>query len=271
MKLLNVTDIELDVLNLLSLQDEITHINEHMSPAFTERFAKEQEYLSKKQHERDTLRQRILAEFARLQREAELAQLALGKRIPCWIVWSTSSSGNVTMEAIALTNARAMQYRETLLASNRNYVLVTIERSEVNHLLAADMDELWSELYGCVEEAQSVGHRSRTNVLEEQIAGLKAENARLWDVISAAKKKINRLQRELEAARAEQREKDAQVCDAVELKLKQQARALPAETPARMATANAMLGARECAEAIRARGQEEADVLGFGVADLLNR
>lgn len=73
-------------------------------------------------------------------------------RIPCWIVWSTGITGIVTMEAIALTNYRAVTYRKVLLASGRNYVKVTIEATEANHLLAGDMDNLWFKMYG--EDAQ---------------------------------------------------------------------------------------------------------------------
>jgi len=56
------------------------------------------------------------------------------------------------MEAIALTQYRANTYRKTLLASDRDYISVRVEPTEANHLLAADMDQVWFKMYG--EEAQ---------------------------------------------------------------------------------------------------------------------
>jgi hypothetical protein len=87
-------------------------------------------------------------------------------RIPCWLVWSTNLAGVVTMEAVALTHHRAVTYKETLLASGRKYTKVSIEPTEANHLLAADMDQLWFKMYG--EEAEKRRQDEQVKIAENR-------------------------------------------------------------------------------------------------------
>jgi hypothetical protein len=97
-------------------------------------------------------------------------------RIPCWLVWSTTERGVVTLEAIGLTNTYAKQARTVLLSSGR-FISVRIELSECNHLFGPDLDETWWKMYG--EAAKERGEllidgsmRKRNLLLETQLKEL---------------------------------------------------------------------------------------------------
>lgn len=134
-------------------------------------------------------------------------------RLPAWIVWTTNKAGIVTMEAITLDNQRAMQYKRTLEASERDYVIVKIEKTEVNHLLAADMDELWQELYGSVASVQDRVAQMRLKLAGQVRANARREKERLWEIIRSARTKIKELQQEAAAARREIADAAAMICD----------------------------------------------------------
>jgi len=71
-------------------------------------------------------------------------------RIPCWIVYSLSTGGNLTMHAICLTNSRANTYRKALeYEENIQRVRIWIEASEVNHLFNYDIQNAISETALC--------------------------------------------------------------------------------------------------------------------------
>lgn len=69
-------------------------------------------------------------------------------RIPCWLVWSTSEEGNITLEAICLVYYYAKHVKETLLENRDTITSVKIEPSECNHMFAADLDNIWLANYG---------------------------------------------------------------------------------------------------------------------------
>jgi len=126
-------------------------------------------------------------------------------RIPAWIVWTTNTAGTVTMEAITTDNGRAVQYKRTLEASSRNYVIVKIEKTEINHLLGADMDELWQELYGGVASVQERVAHQRLELARNVSKADRIEVEHLWTIIKSAQAKIKELEQEQVKARAEER------------------------------------------------------------------
>jgi hypothetical protein len=68
--------------------------------------------------------------------------------IPCWLVWSTSEKGNVTLEAISLIYSHAKYTKKVLLDGRKEIISVKIEPSECNHMFAVDLDSKWLESYG---------------------------------------------------------------------------------------------------------------------------
>lgn len=100
-------------------------------------------------------------------------------RIPCWLVWSTAQNGAVTMEAIGLTRSYANQARTVLLASNRDFVQVKIEKSECNHLFGPDLDEMWWKFYG--EGAQDRVAELMQETLRSQKVVLETNLKVLWE------------------------------------------------------------------------------------------
>jgi hypothetical protein len=75
-------------------------------------------------------------------------------------------------------------------------VLVHIEKTLVNHLLAADMDELWYQMYGGVKEAQERTVQQRIEVLQQEVEQRRLETSRAWELLKMAQERI----RELETA-----------------------------------------------------------------------
>jgi len=83
-------------------------------------------------------------------------------KIPCWVIWSTSENGLVTLEAIDLAHWIAKSHKKLLENEvTRKFVMVKIEKSEANHLFAGDLDEKWWEMYG-----EQVNKRSETIKVE---------------------------------------------------------------------------------------------------------
>lgn len=70
-------------------------------------------------------------------------------KIPCWLTWSTTVDGLVTLESICLTNWIAVQHKKMLQDERiKRFISVKIEPAEANHLFAADLDEKWMAEYG---------------------------------------------------------------------------------------------------------------------------
>lgn len=126
-------------------------------------------------------------------------------KMDAWIVWSTNTAGLVTMEVIALTNRQARDYKDFLEhEKSRNYVRVHIERTQVNHLLATDMDELWQEMYGGVKAAQERVIQQRIELLKRAIEQCRLESSQAWGLLKSAQGRI----RELEAVLTDPGEKE---------------------------------------------------------------
>ena len=67
-------------------------------------------------------------------------------RIPCWIVYSMSTSGNLVLHAICLTNYRAVIYKKALDSEeNPTRVRVWIHATEANHLYCYNLENVIPE------------------------------------------------------------------------------------------------------------------------------
>ena len=89
-------------------------------------------------------------------------------RIPCWLVWSTSINGLVTLESISLTPKHAEYARRILLDERYDKLIdVKIEKSECNHMFAGDLDEIWWKLYG--EQAEKRTENTRVDMIKGQL------------------------------------------------------------------------------------------------------
>lgn len=95
-------------------------------------------------------------------------------RIPVWLLWVTSTNGLVTLVAVALTQRRAMTYREVIL-QDENVVLCRIEPSEANHLFNPDWDTAWTAMFGVDYLTEYA--RQATGVQEQVIKNLRHELA----------------------------------------------------------------------------------------------
>ena len=70
-------------------------------------------------------------------------------KIPCWLIWSTTNTGLVTLESICLANWIAKSHKQMLQDERvKNFISVKIEKAEANHLFAADLDQKWWAEYG---------------------------------------------------------------------------------------------------------------------------
>jgi len=119
----------------------------------------------------------------------------LTQKLDAWIVWSTNKAGLVTMEVIALTNRQARDYKDFLEhVSERDYVVVRIEKTQVNHLLAADMDDIWYTMYGGVAEAQERTVQQRIKVLQREVEQCRLAESRAWELLKMAQERIKELE-----------------------------------------------------------------------------
>ena len=67
-------------------------------------------------------------------------------RIPIWIVYSMSTSGNLVLHAVCLTNSRALKYKKALeYDENPTRVKVWIHPSEANHLYCYNLENAITE------------------------------------------------------------------------------------------------------------------------------
>lgn len=88
--------------------------------------------------------------------------------LPCWLVWSTSMDGLVTLEAISLTQWYAESTRRLLLRERGDRLIsVKIELSQCNHMFAGDLDQKWWQLYG--EQAAIRVENTRVDIVKKQL------------------------------------------------------------------------------------------------------
>jgi len=107
--------------------------------------------------------------------------------IPCWLVWSTSAGGLVTLEAICLNNKYAKSVREVLLRDRvGQLVRVTIEKSEANHMFAGDLDEKWWKLYG--QEANNRLENTQIEMLKKLLKTYQDAGDKILDAIKSGDK-----------------------------------------------------------------------------------